>query len=94
MQSKILSLALSPALALGLGTVVSAKTLVYCSEGSPEGFTAEQLYSTASYQTKDLEGIGLSFSDVSGDDLGLQLCYDQILRGYPNISEHHRAKVE
>lgn len=36
------------------------------------GFTMEQLYSTASYQQKDLAGINLSSNDVSGWDLAGQ----------------------
>ena len=39
MKPKTLSLALGAALVLGVSTTASAKTLVYCSEGSPEGFT-------------------------------------------------------
>jgi uncharacterized protein YjbI with pentapeptide repeats len=33
---------------------------------TPNGFTKEQLYATASYQAKDLEGIGLSYNDLAG----------------------------
>ncbi|MEZ6119157.1 MAG: pentapeptide repeat-containing protein [Pirellulaceae bacterium] len=36
------------------------------------GFTKEQLYSTASYQAKDLHGIGLSSNDLSGWDFSDQ----------------------
>jgi uncharacterized protein YjbI with pentapeptide repeats len=36
------------------------------------GFTKEQLYSTASYQAKDLRGIGFPASDLSGWDLSGQ----------------------
>jgi dipeptide transport system substrate-binding protein len=39
MQKKIAAAAVSAALTLCAGTGVSAKTLVYCSEGSPENFT-------------------------------------------------------
>ena len=37
-----------------------------------EGFTKEQLYSTASYQARNLEGIGLSGNDLSGWDFSGQ----------------------
>jgi uncharacterized protein YjbI with pentapeptide repeats len=34
--------------------------------GSATGFTAQQLYSTASYKAKDLEHIGLSYNNLTG----------------------------
>ena len=36
------------------------------------GFTKEQLYSTASYQAKNLQGIGLGSNDLSGWDFSGQ----------------------
>ena len=36
---------------------------------TPRGFTKEQLYSTASYGRKDLQGISLSENDLSGWNL-------------------------
>ena len=36
------------------------------------GFTKEQLYSTASYQAKNLQGIGLGDNDLSGWDFSGQ----------------------
>ena len=36
------------------------------------GFTREQLYSTASYQQRNLRGIGLSFNDLTGWDFSGQ----------------------
>lgn len=44
-----------------------------------EGFTAGQLYSTASYQQKDLTGIDLSFNNLSGWDLSGQNLTNAIL---------------
>jgi uncharacterized protein YjbI with pentapeptide repeats len=35
---------------------------------STSGFTKEQLYSTANYQTKNLKGIGLAYNDLTGWD--------------------------
>lgn len=37
-----------------------------------KGFSASQLYSTASYQAQDLTGIGLAFNDLSGWDFAGQ----------------------
>lgn len=42
------------------------------------GFEAEQLYSTASYQAKNLYGIGLSVDDLSGWDLSGQNLNDAV----------------
>jgi uncharacterized protein YjbI with pentapeptide repeats len=41
-------------------------------ETTSRGFTPEQLYSTASFQIKDLSGIGLARNDLSGWNLGGQ----------------------
>ena len=46
------------------------------SETTSKGFTAQQLYSTASYQAKDLHGIGLDGNDLTEvyirHDLGVE----------------------
>ena len=41
-------------------------------ETTSRGFTKEQLYSTASYQQKNLQGIGLGYNDLSGWDFSGQ----------------------
>jgi uncharacterized protein YjbI with pentapeptide repeats len=56
------------------------------SQTTSQGFTREQLYSTASYQVKDLYGIGLSSNDLAGWDLSgqnLQFAHfgDSVLTG-------------
>ena len=42
------------------------------SDTTSTGFTKEQLYSTASYQEKNLQGIGLDGNDLSGWDFSGQ----------------------
>jgi uncharacterized protein YjbI with pentapeptide repeats len=48
---------------------------------TPNGFTKEQLYSTASYALKDLHGIGLSGNDCTGWDFSRQNLSSAILSG-------------
>jgi uncharacterized protein YjbI with pentapeptide repeats len=43
------------------------------------GFTKEQLYSTAGWKAKNLDGIGLGFNDLSGWNLAGQILNDAIL---------------
>jgi uncharacterized protein YjbI with pentapeptide repeats len=51
------------------GTIVA---LARFSGATSRGFTKEQLYSTASYQQRNLLGIGLSFNDLTGWDFSGQ----------------------
>jgi uncharacterized protein YjbI with pentapeptide repeats len=51
------------------GAIVAGAKFGYTTS---RGFTKEQLYQTASYETKDLQGIGLWENDLSGWDFGEQ----------------------
>jgi uncharacterized protein YjbI with pentapeptide repeats len=53
------------------------------------GFTKEQLYSTASYQAKDLSGIGFDNSDLSGWDLSGQ----NLTRAFFSVSNLSNANL-
>ena len=48
-------------------------------ETTSRGFTQAQLASTASYQTKNLQGIGLYFNDLTGWDFSGQNLTDASL---------------
>jgi uncharacterized protein YjbI with pentapeptide repeats len=48
------------------GAIVTGANFEYTTS---RGFTKDQLYSTASYQQKNLQGIGLGSNDVRGWDL-------------------------
>jgi uncharacterized protein YjbI with pentapeptide repeats len=47
-------------------------TGAYFADTTSRGFTKEQLYSTASYQEKNLQGIGLGYNDLTGWDFAEQ----------------------
>jgi uncharacterized protein YjbI with pentapeptide repeats len=51
------------------------------------GFTKEQLYSTASYQAKNLTGIGLTISDLSGWDFSGQVVTGAALNSHSFTKE-------
>ena len=51
------------------GAVVTGTSL---RNTTSRGFTADQLYSTASYQAKNLQGIGLHYNNLSGWDFSGQ----------------------
>ena len=58
------------------------------------GFTSEQLYSTASYQQKDLAGINLSSNDLSGWDFAGQDLTNAQISAPLTSADFERGKSE
>ena len=63
----------------------------FFSDTTSRGFTKEQLYSTASYQAKDLQGIGLGYNDLTGWDFSGQNLTDASFNGYDLPSDRWRG---
>jgi uncharacterized protein YjbI with pentapeptide repeats len=67
------------------GANMAGATVTYAGFDLAIGFTAAQLYSTASYQRKELRGIGLGYTDLTNWDFSGQNLSDAVL-GYSNLS--------